>query len=228
MNELDLWRIADTLALTHAAALICGEEPSKVRAPNEFTFNHWHIPPIGGSSGGEFNDDAPENFSTALHALIRAAERGTLKAEKRYLGKYQHIRYVGEESEGYWEPVSTLDPSETTVDVEDLRTWLGSRGVKSGFFFPKADDLPEDLPGYLDPGHPRYAVKLGAAIWAWEATADPGTRHPKQAIEKWLREHAADFGLTDDDGKPNETGIAEVPKVANWKPTGGAPKTPRK
>jgi hypothetical protein len=43
---------------------------------------------------------------------------------------------------------------------------------------------------------------------------------------KWLREHAAEFGLTDDDGKPNETGIEEAAKVANWQPTGGAPKTP--
>jgi hypothetical protein len=32
---------------------------------------------------------------------------------------------------------------------------------------------------------------------------------------KWLREHAADFGLTDEDGKPNETGIEEAAKVAN-------------
>jgi hypothetical protein len=43
---------------------------------------------------------------------------------------------------------------------------------------------------------------------------------------KWLREHAAKFGMTDDDGKPNETGIEEAAKVANWQPTGGAPKTP--
>jgi hypothetical protein len=43
---------------------------------------------------------------------------------------------------------------------------------------------------------------------------------------KWLREHAADFGLSDEDGKPNETGIEEAAKVANWQPGGGAPKTP--
>jgi hypothetical protein len=30
---------------------------------------------------------------------------------------------------------------------------------------------------------------------------------PKQALMKWLREHAREFGLTDDDGKPNETGM---------------------
>jgi hypothetical protein len=52
-----------------------------------------------------------------------------------------------------------------------------------------------------------------------------GSKSPKQALAKWLREHATDFGMIDDDGKPNETGIEEVSKVANWQPTGGAPKT---
>jgi hypothetical protein len=50
-------------------------------------------------------------------------------------------------------------------------------------------------------------------------------KHPKGALSKWLREHAAELGLSDDDGKPNETGIEEVAKVANWQPGGGAPKT---
>ncbi|WP_186308572.1 hypothetical protein [Paraburkholderia sp. BCC1885] len=48
----------------------------------------------------------------------------------------------------------------------------------------------------------------------------------KDAIRKWLREHAAEFDLTNEDGNPNETGIDEVAKVANWQPSGGAPKTP--
>jgi hypothetical protein len=51
-------------------------------------------------------------------------------------------------------------------------------------------------------------------------------KHPKQALVKWLREHAAELQLADDEGIPNETGIDEAAKVANWQPTGGAPKTP--
>ena len=43
---------------------------------------------------------------------------------------------------------------------------------------------------------------------------------------KWLREHASEYGLSDEEGKPNETGIDEVSKVANWQPKGGALKTP--
>lgn len=61
---------------------------------------------------------------------------------------------------------------------------------------------------------------------AWQAITDPGKVSPKQALTKWLRENAAEFGLSDDEGKSNETGIEEVAKVDNWKPGGGSPKTP--
>jgi len=99
---------------------------------------------------------------------------------------------------------------------------LASRGFRTGFFFPNATDSPN----FLDRGNPRYAPKLAAAVLAWQAVTDPCGKHPKQALMRWLREHAAEFGLTDDEGKPNETGIEEVAKVANWQPGGGAPKTP--
>jgi hypothetical protein len=81
---------------------------------------------------------------------------------------------------------------------------------------------------YLDPKHPRYAPKLAAAVLAWQTTGNKALtgKSPKQALLKWLREHAAEFDLTDEDGKPNETGIEEAAKVANWQPAGGAPKTP--
>ncbi len=110
----------------------------------------------------------------------------------------------------------------TTVQVDDLRAWLSGRGIRTGFFFPTTTDAPD----YLDPGNPRYAAKLAAAVRAWQTVTDPNGKHPKLAIVKWLREHAAEFGLTDDEGKPNETGIEETAKVANWQRGGGAPKTP--
>ena len=108
------------------------------------------------------------------------------------------------------------------VEVESLKEWLASRGFRRGFFFPERTETPD----YLDPGNSRYAPKLAAAVRAWQAVTDPAGRHPKQALAKWLRENAAEFGLTDDEGKPNETGIEEAAKVANWQPGGGAPKTP--
>ncbi|MFM0565809.1 hypothetical protein [Paraburkholderia sediminicola] len=227
MNELDFCRLADTLSLTRAAALICGEKPSRIAAPDDSGVNRWHLPRRDNSASDGLEDESPENFDTALDALVRAVEREKLKAKKRFLGELMHF----EDGDGPWEaedmplalqPSDKLDPSETLVDVEDLRSWLASRGVKSGFFFPGLTDAPD----YLDQSNPRYPPKMAAAIRAWQAVTEPGGKHPKQALMKWLREHAAEFGLTDDEGKPNETGIEEVAKVANWQPTGGAPKTP--
>ncbi|WP_322015967.1 hypothetical protein [Paraburkholderia sp. J12] len=110
----------------------------------------------------------------------------------------------------------------TTVAVEDVRAWLASRGIRTGFFFPDATDTPD----YLNPKHPRYAPRLAAAVNAWLAVTQASGKSVKNAIKKWLREHAAEFRLADDDGNPNETGIEEVAKVANWQPASGAPKTP--
>jgi hypothetical protein len=42
----------------------------------------------------------------------------------------------------------------------------------------------------------------------------------------WLRQHANEFRLTKEDGNPNEQGIEEVAKIANWDTKGGSPKTP--
>jgi hypothetical protein len=119
--------------------------------------------------------------------------------------------------------VFSVDESELTVD--SLRTWLKGRGISTGFFFPEETATQN----YLDPKNPRYAPKLAAAVRAWQATGDKSMlagKSPKQALTDWLHEHAREFSLTDDAGKPNETGIDEVAKVANWQPSGGAPKTP--
>ena len=111
----------------------------------------------------------------------------------------------------------------TTVEVENLKIWLRSRGFTSGFFFPNEE---AGRPGYLDPKNPRYPPKLAAAVSAWIAVEDPHGRSPKQSLDRWLREHAAEFGLTDDDGNPVNTAMEECSKVANWQPGGGASKTP--
>jgi len=107
-----------------------------------------------------------------------------------------------------------------------LRVWLKGRGFKSGFFFPQATEEPD----FLDPKNENYAPKLAAAIGAWQAVnAEPkltSGKTVKQALLKWLRQNADQFGLTKDDGNPNEQGIEEIAKISNWEPKGGAPKTP--
>ena len=126
---------------------------------------------------------------------------------------------LSEDSDGV---AGTIDIRRSIVEVESLREWLSSRGFRNGFFFlPK-----EGAPDYLDPSNPRYAPKLAAAIRAWQAVTDSVRKHPKQALKSWLAEHAAEFGLTHKEGNVNEEGIEQVAKVANWRPGGGAPKTP--
>lgn len=111
------------------------------------------------------------------------------------------------------------------VHVDDLRTWMQRIGLHDSFFRPAKQTADIEYPlGKF------YAPKLAAAIAAWKAvTANPRLlrgKSPKKALEAWLRENAAEYDLLNKDGTPNATGIEEIAKVANWKPTGGAPATP--
>ena len=114
------------------------------------------------------------------------------------------------------------DEEEITFRTDDIRKWLLSRGVCAGFFFSNNADVPD----YLDPTNPRYAPKLAATVRAWQAVTEPGKKSPKQALDKWLREHAAEFGMVDDDGNPINLAVEECSKIANWQPGGGATRTP--
>jgi diketogulonate reductase-like aldo/keto reductase len=124
-----------------------------------------------------------------------------LKAKKEW------VHEVDEISE-YEHVTDVLQVSETIVKIDDLKKWLSDKGVQVTFFFPTAK------PDYLDRQHKCYSPKLAAAIRVWEAvTADTALMHgttAKQAMMKWLRRHADHYGLTKDDGNPNEQGIEEI------------------
>lgn len=199
--SLTLWRLCDELTVVQAALLVAGCDPGS---------DHCYVE-------GWDPHKRPAGYEAAKAAITNSLRRGTIKG--------QVIGSILYSEDGDWAVDSsgdTLNVSESSVEVQSLKAWLMSRGVTTGFFFPAATYAPD----YLDPVHPRYAPKLAAAVRAWLAVDDPKGKHPKQALMKWLREHAADFGLSDDDGKPNEQGIEECAKVANWQPGGGAPKTP--
>lgn len=96
-------------------------------------------------------------------------------------------------------------------------------------FMRWAADVFEDMPHelhqkFLTSPQPkisldRYPFELRIAIEAFEAVSTDAsvTSAPKKAIRKWL-----------DANKPDLTNEAKerIAVVANWKPTGGAPKTP--
>jgi hypothetical protein len=158
-------------------------------------------------SGSSVEDERPDGYEAAKSAISQAVRSRAIDG---------HLSTdMGE-----------VNVDESQLSVESLRTWLKGCGISTGFFFPEAT-VAQD---YLDPKNVRYAPKLAAAVYAWLATGSEEAtvgKSPKKALTKWLREHASEFGLADDEGKPNEGGIEEVAKVANWKPLGGAPKTPR-
>lgn len=199
MEELDYWRLCETFTLPQAAALIVGESPLYV---------------IQDSRSADLVINGIESalnprFQAVLNALCGAYRRGSLPGDTLVGGD------------------NAIDLRCAWVATEDICAWLSSKGITTGFFFPSRE---EGMPGYLDKSHPNYAPKLAAAIRAWEAvTSDPERlrgKTPKQAITKWLNEHAAAYGLTKEDGTPNATGVEEAAKLANWKPEGGASKTP--
>ncbi|CAJ0700600.1 hypothetical protein [Ralstonia wenshanensis] len=230
LHEIDsLWNLHEDFSVTHAAALVGGYNPTTIdRCKDDPSFQEVY-----------------PKYAVTFEALTKAIMNGRLRAKLRFTAReYGYLDYLEEvdraeldlphgrgssakkgevltpDSRYFYNP--DPDWSLSTVAREDLINWLTRRGIKSGFFFQMAADGP----GYLDPSSERYAPKLASAVRAWEAVTVPNGMHPKQALMKWVREHAAEYGLTNDEGKPNETAVDEIAKVANWQPVGGAPKTP--
>lgn len=211
MESLEYWRLCDELTIVQAALLIVGEDPAE--GSEEYVLS-W-----------EFHN-RPKGFNAVFAALKAAVNTKRLSANIAH--SCEVIEYDVDKAMCASDWVRSTVPNWelTTVSVVDLKAWLLNRGINTGFFFP---DGCEDR-DYLDPVNVNYAPKLAAAVKAWEAiTSDEASlirKTPKQALEKWLREHAIEFGLTKDDGTHNAQGIDQVAKVANWKPEGGATKTP--
>lgn len=203
MEGLDYWRLCDELSVIQAALLIAGNDPSS----DQVYVERWEP------------ENRPIGYEAAKAAITNALRAGVIKGKLIPLYDYD----INGNNVGAIE--NSIDIAGSSVVVESLRGWLSSRGIRSGFFFPNATDAPD----YLDKNNPRYAPKLAAAVGAWLATGAAEAlkgKSAKQALAKWLREHAAEFKLSGDEGTPNETGIEECAKVANWQEKGGAPKTP--
>ena len=156
----------------------------------------------------------PEGYDAARHAIMAAIKT------KRILGSIGTYR---EEADGE----EYVSANATTVDVNSLKDWLVTKGLTRHFFFFPETKVSE----FLDRDHPRYSPKLAAAVTAWQ-TLDEETKlegkTPKQAVQKWLREHAAEYGICDEDGKPNESVVDSISQIVNWRTKGGAPRTPNK
>ncbi len=201
MEAFDYWKLCDELNIMQAALLIIGVDPSSK--------DGCHCESLD-------LDERPFGYEAAKIAISIALMKKTISG--------QHISLYDYDIDGdpCGEQPNTTDIQKSIVEVASLQQWLSRRGFRTGFFFPVTIDAPD----YMDKKNPRFAPKLVASVRAWQAVSDPGKKSPKQALEKWLREHAAEFGLVDDDGNPVNNAIEECSKVANWSQGGGAPKMP--
>ncbi|MGH1471639.1 MAG: hypothetical protein ACRBCS_10625 [Cellvibrionaceae bacterium] len=240
MEELDYWRLCEELNIVQAALLIVGEDPSCAeyiegheveRRPKGYEAAKTAI--CGGLKNfiryekelSEFETETANMPSDCRNAqdlalenddyfsdLLKRAIAGTLVPQMDFDINGNYVGAID----------GTIDLYTSTVNADSLKQWLRLKGFTTGFFFPE----PVETMDFLEPLNSRYAPKLAASVKAWQAVTDPGKKSPKQALDKWLREHAAEFGLTNDEGKPIEQAIEECSKVANWNTKGGATKTP--
>ena len=244
MEELDYWRLCEELNIVQAALLVIGEDPNVAEyvegwgardRPNAYIAARMAI--CGGLKNfvrykAEINDleaetgqlridhrnvlDLVQENKEYLSSLYSRSISGTLVQETDYDMNGNSMGFI----EG------TIDVYKSMVNADSLKQWLRLKGFTTGFFFPE----PIEIMDFLDPLNPRYAPKLAATVRAWQAVTDAGKKSPKQALDKWLREHAAEYNLTNDEGKPIENAIEnaieECSKVANWNTKGGATKTP--
>lgn len=236
-----LWRLVDPLTIPQAAALIAGVEPNTVVFENDEA--KYFLDPETGAT----DSVGISIVNAAYQGLISAIDSSKLSANLHHDSRaishedFQQLIFFSE-SEQYSRPTPDLlaeedeifedgffkkrNPkwSKTTVKFDDIVAWLTSRGIADGFFFP-VEEAPRD---YLDSTHPRYSVKLAAAIKVWEAMEDENLlagKSTKTAMTDWLESRYKDLGLVHN-GKISKNAIENVVAVVNWQTTGGAPKTP--
>lgn len=237
MDIFDYWRLNEDFSLPEVAMLMLGINPQDLERLYSYQKKIDQFREDQNASDAGFDVDLvqpckpdydkdptewKERYELVLKTLSKAILCGRLKAEKKMVTVQDWDSSMGECN--YEKDTDEIDVEKTMVHLEDLQDWLKSRGICTGFFF--LDSKTSAIPEYLNPNHDCYAPKLAAAVSAWLAvTGNPElqkNKNPKPAIDIWLRKNADMYGLTKDDGNPNELGIKEISKVANWKFSGAS------
>lgn len=173
-----LWSLVDPVSVEDAAALVAGVDPHSIDESRKFFKDpESNMTDSGGITWVQTAQTALENAVMAGHlkATIRRAawERGWDEQPGDGEAYAQKVKIRDDDADEAWSfanphtiKVHTIiyrvapDWALTTVTIADVRTWLTSRGVTTGFFFPGASDTPD----YLNAKHPRYARRLSAAV----------------------------------------------------------------
>jgi hypothetical protein len=212
MEALDFWKLCDRVTVFQAIVLTIGLDPGNLRS-KDVEGERWHR---------ERQEKSPDGYGAVKTALLTAIQNGDLKGVT-----VCELRDTDINGNDNGSLPGTVDIDGTYIPTAAIRQFLKERNFQSAFFTPHEDP---SMPGYLDPAHPCYATKLAAAVDAWTVVTTEGKYEtestPKQLMEKWLRINAVRYGLNKPDGKLNEDGISQITKIANWKPEGGAARTP--
>lgn len=197
-EDIWLWNLADTLTLPQAALLADDLNPAIYMVEDPERPETAYIKTDDGTY------ISPVRFRTVYCAIIAAANVEKLKVSWFYGENFGNALYA-----------------KSTVDVEELKRWFNSRNFRPKFFY-----YEPEIQEFKNFNHPRYAAKLAAIVSAWEATKEAApNKTVKQTLALWLNKNAVQFDLIDDDGTPRKKTIEELASIANWEPSGGAPKT---
>ena len=235
-QRLENWKLNDEFSVIEASWLIAGVAPDLSNQGVEnhkLPYDHTGEIDLPYSPEDDIKLEFMPKYNAAFSALTKVVLSHRLPAEitstkgDGFLEHKTETKYSVSESKDINFHYNSVVWDRSTILLEDLKTWLISRNFKPAFFFPTEEQRVDD---FLDPKNLHYAQKLAAAVAAWSAvTASPALtkgKTPKQALMLWLRNHADQFGLLNNDGSPIDQAIEEIAKVANWSSQGGAPKTP--
>jgi ElaB/YqjD/DUF883 family membrane-anchored ribosome-binding protein len=191
-----------------------------------------------GDRGYRFYDNN-EPFDTWRRTIENACESGALPAKKQgqnwritpaaliaWCQQYSYDCSLRIPRDAGRAVQAEVERDQLKKEVERLQAELLEVANRSDESGREADQLRARVaaleakaPQYLDSTHDHYSPRLAAAVRAWEAVSSGvinGT--PKQALKKWLGQHASEFkNLSAEE-------IDSGAYVANWKTTGGRAK----
>lgn len=243
-NELLGWKLAAELSVVDVAILLAGGNPStKDMEPNGYGGVDQYEP-VKRTSGHPGYD----GYFAMLQSAIRRGEviahvrypaydgarlsglsrQSVLVVERGRIDQARRDDFILPSGEGfldYWSDKLVVerepDWEQTTIDTAELRRWLKSRGISTGFFFDTDTSVSED---FMDASRDSFSPELALAVAAWRAvSAQPiRSRSPKSTIERWIDENPGEWR---GEGALSASAKQRVVTLVNWQKEGGAPKT---
>ena len=188
-TDLRLWRLVKNVSVEDAAILIAGGDPSATDLEEpSWSIESFKVKRTTGHNG----------FLPAFEALKDAIRNRELKASFAHQADYtdgyskkidgETWAYlttdftdmkltIEEHAFNYVRPpkgetvLISVEPdwTRTTIDVEDLKAWLRSRGLRDGFFVSDTDSNEDSGEEFMNVRHDHFAPELALAVSAWRA-----------------------------------------------------------